>query len=1153
MKHRHEDPPSQENERGQETQCKHQQRQEQGHQQNLEKRIETSGIIPVVQSHSADTPASKSDTWKLAVSSLPPETLLVWTAAPRIRSQATAAAVQRRKDLSKPPDELSEQEIAHEEEAFRNIGGASYCLLRIRGGTALDCCSNALRLPYRHGLVSDGASMRQLLLAEEERTAFFCPRRLPLVLQRLSRSAMPLNTSWQKHQQQQGHVSIVSPSGAIPNPSTCPASTAATDTAHIAAALRQAEDASNSSLCFVLPLLWAVASWHSWLADPLPATAAAAAAALGLDCTTGSRAAALAAAEGLCASPAASASRTPSAVQHNVHPAESSASLAAPATATACLPRGVCPRLAALRALAYWCCCCTLAQQKATNELQRRRQRQQSLFQPVHAGASGAGTVFLGASSSSSTALLRQLQQECRDSFAQLLQQQQEAQKQLAERQGIEMESACALKEKQEQLLHAAAAVSCSFDRGMSFQATELSRGTATTAATTATAAATVALEACEKDLEALVLQHVSECDLLEKHWKHEQKQLVQQQLRMFKDVATDLYLLQHGADAAASGAACQKLVLPPLPSAGETDKWAFSWSQQQQEREEEQDNKMPVLSSSEPTGDPAQHFPRDGRDSPRVKGTVFAAYAPDAVAAEGETASPRPPAAAARTQAVELVDPLPPAAAAASGSNKLQPTSQQQQQQRQQIGELAGTPELTQNAGQQQQLRHHPRQVGSTQAAARQGPPFDMPRLLQGMSAPGLSHQHAAFAQKQQQLQQFGAVKEHAQVRLIFGAQQRRAVWLHICTGLVADFFPPTASGSEHLQVEEGRGVLSAGEWLSLTGRGESGGCCEGPSEDWPGGSSSYCYVDVRSMRGSSNPFSFGGCGCLGRSEPVQGKGRGVDVPCDDLFAALQSGSQSTLSGAVLPTGVYLQESCACIRSGNEAPDLLLPSLEEQRRLLQVAVHSVRHQNTDTATSSLSNNQRVVLKPGEVFVSRHSAGSRPQVCFHLAVAFPGQRHDGSQPCNADTAAGDANTTVLGTHSGSNNRGKGAELECLSAPVCEGLRQVLWLCEQHAVGAVLVPLLLLETEGLASCLPFALLQRRMLAVLRCLLTELKAVALSPGSSSCCSSEATANRLKHLVLLLPPIQPHQQQQEGTVQMDLLVQAAVNFLRNSACCC
>ncbi|OEH74364.1 hypothetical protein cyc_00829 [Cyclospora cayetanensis] len=858
MKHRHEDPPSQENERGQETQCKHQQRQEQGHQQNLEKRIETSGIIPVVQSHSADTPASKSDTWKLAVSSLPPETLLVWTAAPRIRSQATAAAVQRRKDLSKPPDELSEQEIAHEEEAFRNIGGASYCLLRIRGGTALDCCSNALRLPYRHGLVSDGASMRQLLLAEEERTAFFCPRRLPLVLQRLSRSAMPLNTS--------------------------------------------------------------------------------------------SRAAALAAAEGLCASPAASASRTPSAVQHNVHPAESSASLAAPATATACLPRGVCPRLAALRALAYWCCCCTLAQQKATNELQRRRQRQQSLFQP----------------------------------------------------------------EKQEQLLHAAAAVSCSFDRGMSFQATELSRGTATTAATTATAAATVALEACEKDLEALVLQHVSECDLLEKHWKHEQKQLVQQQLRMFKDVATDLYLLQHGADAAASGAACQKLVLPPLPSAGETD-------------------------NSEPTGDPAQHFPRDGRDSPRVKGTVFAAYAPDAVAAEGETASPRPPAAAARTQAVELVDPL-----------------------------------------------------------------------------RGVSN----------------------------SAEQN---------GLVADFFPPTASGSEHLQVEEGRGVLSAGEWLSLTGRGESGGCCEGPSEDWPGGSSSYCYVDVRSMRGSSNPFSFGGCGCLGRSEPVQGKGRGVDVPCDDLFAALQSGSQSTLSGAVLPTGVYLQESCACIRSGNEAPDLLLPSLEEQRRLLQVAVHSVRHQNTDTATSSLSNNQRVVLKPGEVFVSRHSAGSRPQVCFHLAVAFPGQRHDGSQPCNADTAAGDANTTVLGTHSGSNNRGKGAELECLSAPVCEGLRQVLWLCEQHAVGAVLVPLLLLETEGLASCLPFALLQRRMLAVLRCLLTELKAVALSPGSSSCCSSEATANRLKHLVLLLPPIQPHQQQQEGTVQMDLLVQAAVNFLRNSACCC
>ncbi|PFH38712.1 hypothetical protein BESB_010540 [Besnoitia besnoiti] len=80
----------------------------------------------------------------------------------------------------------------------------------------------------------------------------------------------------------------------------------------------------------------------------------------------------------------------------------------------------------------------------------------------------------------------------------------------------------------------------------------------------------------CEvaKTVEALVLQHVSEFELLELHWRAERVLLRQQHLQDLKDVAVDLYLLHK----AAVDGQDSPLILPPLPSAHESDLLPADW-----------------------------------------------------------------------------------------------------------------------------------------------------------------------------------------------------------------------------------------------------------------------------------------------------------------------------------------------------------------------------------------------------------------------------------------------------------------------------------------------------------------------------------------------------------------------------------------------
>ena len=1074
---------------------------------------------------------------------------------------------------------------APKEGSLGELPRGPYCLVSMRAGAALDQYPSFHLQQEQQNQLNRATLLRQLLLAEEAGTAFFSPARLPLLLSLICRSATHL-------QQPQGPMKAgVFLYGGKSSTDRIPESGACGAAATFAAATPTAEAGSLSSNApYLLPLLWAVASWRSRLTEPLPVTAAAAAAALGLTSSTIATADVLAAAD--AASAAAAATTTAEGALYLVSQQSVQPNAAA---VPACLPVDVCPRLAAVRALAYWCCCCTLAQQKTLLEVQRRQQRQQ---QQQHINAdSSLGIASLessssSSSSSSSTALLRQLQQACRESFALLLLQQQEAQQQLAERQGIEMESAYALREKQEQLVQAAAA-----SRHSSGDTSDGTRDAS--AAVAAAAAAAAALDACEKDLEELVLQHVSECELLERHWKHEQQLLQHQQLRMFKDVAADLYLLQHGAAAAAAGAACQELVLPPLPSADETDRWAFSWQQQQQQQQQQgQQQQQPAWRH---VGAAARQLFWRRTEGPHlegapVPGAADAAESPataapaaaerfysskSAAAAAGKAAaSPGTPLGAALGQtsqqqqqeqqqqaantqtdvtAVESGSGQQKLDFAASRRDRQQPPQQQQQQGQQQLGRP--TSDLLPGRRQQRpQRRQQQQRQMSAAAGSLQGPVFDMQRLLQGIAAAKRTQQRRSASlqsqqQQQQQPRQIGGVQEHAQVRLMFGLQQRRAVCMHVCTGLLSDFFPSApAAALEHQQQqqqpEEVGCLVSAGQWLSLLGRGVSDST-EGPP---PGGPSSYCYKDVRDMRGSPVPFFASGGGGLGWAE-VPNKEK-LGAPPADLFAVLKAGPQASLAGALLPTGAALHESCGCIQAAAEAPDLLLPSLEEQKRLVHAAVSTVRQRQRNYNPTS-NKQQRVLLQPGEVFVSRHAAGPAAQVCFHLVVSPAKQTREGS-PGRGPAASGDSAHAEMSRSSSSSglsssSSSSGDEPAALSAPVCEGLRRVLRLCERHAVRALLLPLLLQETEASSSCLPFAQLQRRVLAVLRSLVTELRAIALSPANSSCCP-DASANRLRHLVLLLPPVQSQQQQQpEGAIRMNILVHAAVNFLRNSAGCC
>ncbi|KEP63822.1 UNVERIFIED_CONTAM: hypothetical protein HHA_230650 [Hammondia hammondi] len=74
--------------------------------------------------------------------------------------------------------------------------------------------------------------------------------------------------------------------------------------------------------------------------------------------------------------------------------------------------------------------------------------------------------------------------------------------------------------------------------------------------------------------IEALVLQHVSEFELLELHWRAERALLKQQHLQDLKDVAIDLYLLHK----AALEGHDSPLILPALPSARESDMLPADW-----------------------------------------------------------------------------------------------------------------------------------------------------------------------------------------------------------------------------------------------------------------------------------------------------------------------------------------------------------------------------------------------------------------------------------------------------------------------------------------------------------------------------------------------------------------------------------------------
>ncbi|CDJ53899.1 hypothetical protein EBH_0009010 [Eimeria brunetti] len=543
-------------------------------------------------------------------------------------------------------------------------------------------------------------------------------------------------------------------------------------------------------------------------------------------------------------------------------------------------------------------------------------------------------------------ALLRQPQQECRAPFAQQPLQQQDAQQHLAERHGIEMEAACTIGEEQEQALKAAIAAR-----------------------------------------------------------------------------------------------SCQELVLPPLPSADETERWAFNRKQQQQEQQRQ--GQLLQDQQQRPTwrqmGVAArQLFRRRGGSTNQEEDSCYDARScADGTSAAGSAATAEKeehtrssgagaPHSGSTAVAAAAIGALMNAAAAAGQDNQQQQQQsqqaaftsckvdnsarngpaylqrgiqqkQQQQQQKQHVLQGSYT-DFAASTPHSQYHKQHQRQL-AVAAAAHQGTVFDMPRLLRGIAAGAVQQQKcgtSGVSQQHQQPRLLGGVQKHAEVRLLFGAQQRRTLWLHGCTGHTADFFPCTASPEPQNQQQQGTGAIScAGKWLSMLGHGDTA-FSEEPLAGWPGGSLSYCHKDVRHMRGSTPSWRVGSSGRL-YGEPLSWPE--ADDPADDMFAALKSGPGASLSGAVLPTGAALQESFACIKAGNYPPDLLLPSLEEERR-------------------------------------------------------------------------------------------------------------------------------------------------MLAVLRCVVTALRAIALSPVSSSCCSSDASVGRLKHLALLLPPIQ--KQQQEGSGQMNLSIRQACTVL-------
>ncbi|KAL8428890.1 hypothetical protein Efla_004525 [Eimeria flavescens] len=1021
--------------------------------------------------------------------------------------------------------------------------------------------------------LSGATLMRQLLLGEEAETAYFSPSWLPLLLHIFCQCGSKPSMAVFGKQQRQLLCSLTrkksAEGAAIGSHARGPTGAQAaaeerhpalTDEAAAAAAARAATDSSR----FVSQLLWAAASWRSRLTAQLPP--AAAAAELGLD----SKAAAVA--EGFLAADA----EAPAAIAAAVAGGEAQLRWRLheeSAAAAASLPLSICPHLAAMRALAYWCCCCALAEQQHILQQQPQQQQQQQQQHGLTQSDTDS-TAARSSSTNSSTALLRQLQDTCRESFLLLLKRQQDAQQQLAERQGLEMEAACALREKQEQLLQAAAAPRCSSADG-----SDDLRNTAA-----------AALEASEKELEELVLQHVSECELLERHWKHEQQLLRQQQLRLFKDVAADLYLLQHCPAAAAGGFESRQLVLPPLPSADETDKLAFDWQQQQQQQPQPFVQQQQQQLGRKQVGAAARHLfgKRDGELNREASFEEVAA-----AAAGVAPAADRLHVSGSFKKPASLTDPLSaasqrqqqqqqrvsggstratisgaaffrlPSEAAASLEGRRQQQEQQQQQKLQKSSSAdLSVATLAQRQLRRQQLRQAATAVATPPAAAAaavdsgQGPVFDMLNLLKGVAA-----DTRATQRQQPLLRQIGGMQEHAQIRLMFGSQQRRSVWLHVCTGLLSDFFSPAptpAAGAaaaeqqqQHQQRHGGASLASAGQWLSLLARGDAQWSADFP-ERGRRAPSSYCYKDIRDLRGSPN-LAFAAAAAAAASssrrqveEAAAGRqaadgalpaasSPSHEAPFADLFAALRGAPQASLAGALLPTGAALQESCMRVRAASEVPDLLLPSVEEQRRLLHATIQTASQREAKTSSgssssssdsSSNSNRHRLLLHPGELFVSRHASGPAAQVCFHLVVAAHVDRSvekaaEGGGPLQA--ANSQKAELVYGESSRSGSLGDSA---ILSAAVCAGLRQVLRLCERHAVGALLLPLLLLETEAPSSCLPFAYLQRRVLAVLRCLVAELRATALSPAGGSLCP-DAAASRLKHLVLLLPPMQTQQQ--------------------------
>ncbi|PHJ21911.1 hypothetical protein CSUI_004240 [Cystoisospora suis] len=265
-------------------------------------------------------------------------------------------------------------------------------------------------------------------------------------------------------------------------------------------------------------------------------------------------------------------------------------------------------------------------------------------------------------------------------------------------------------------------------------------------------------------------------------------------------------------------------------------------------------------------------------------------------------------------------------------------------------------------------------------------------------------------------------------------------------------------------------------------------------------------------------------------------------------------------------------------------------------------------------------------LDVGEIFISRHSNGEGVHVVFHLTVNGASRRKSGSsdqdhasgvggtaalssvkssrqedpedrlgvvfsqKECTtedslADTKEGQllSGKHQLNTDSGTRNSHSALVVESkargempvsrpasvlmedeasLSPALQRGIKEILSLSSAGGVRTLVLPLLLME-GGAGDCsLPYALLQRRVFNVLRCVMNELKSI---------CSSSSRSIQLRQLVLVLPQ-QPHSESAKQGLRggmeaegehgewraederwMEAILKSTINFIRNCTHCC